>query len=75
MVKWAGLQAANANFAPGETGGHRPFLLAPYLAFIRAGIEKTPHLTLSRLRDLLAARGVHVGRDAVQRFLKAEGPS
>lgn len=75
VVKWAGRQAETGSLKPGKMGGHRPFLLAPHRAFILTCIEATPHLTLSRLRELLAERGVDVCRDTVWRFLKAEGLS
>ena len=44
------------------------------MALFLAHIEKVPHLTLHRLKDLLAAeRGVVVSHDTVWRFLRGEG--
>ena len=37
--------------------------------------EKVPHLTLHRLKDLLAKRGVWSSHDTVWRFLRREGQS
>ena len=36
---------------------------------------QVPHLTLHRLKDMLAARGVTVSHDTVWRFLRREGRS
>jgi transposase len=59
--------------APGKMGGHRKRLLEPYRAFIKERISQTPHLTLHRLKDELAARGVTVSHNAVWMFLRREG--
>jgi hypothetical protein len=40
-----------------------------------AQLEEVPHLTLRRLKDLLAARGIAVSHDTVWRFLRREGRS
>ena len=42
-------------------------------AFIRERISQTPHLTLHKLKDELAARGVNVSHNAVWLFLRREG--
>ena len=75
VVKWAALLQRQGDLRPGKVGGHRQALLAPHRDFILARIEDTSHLTLRRLVDLLAARGVIVSHDTVWRFLKAEGLS
>jgi len=75
VVKWAGLLKRQGDLKPGKVGGHRPTLLEPHRDFILARIQDTPHLTLHRLADLLAARGVQVSHDTVWRFLRAEGLS
>lgn len=54
-------------------GGHRKRLLEPHRAFITGLIRQTPHLTLHRLKDELAARGVVVSHNAVWLFLRREG--
>lgn len=54
-------------------GGHRNPVLAPHRAFIVERLEQTSHLTLHRLKDELAARGVSVSHNAVWLFLRREG--
>ena len=73
VVKWAALQKRTGALKPGKVGGHRRVILEPHRDFIRARITDTPHLTLMKLVDLLAAKGVSVSHDAVWRFLRAEG--
>lgn len=74
-IKWVRLYRQTGSIEPGKMGGHRPFLLAPHRDFILQQVQQTPHLTLSRLQDLLADRGVHISHDTVWRFLKREGLS
>ena len=74
-IKWVQLFRRTGSVAPGKMGGHRPVLLEPYRAFIVEQLERTPHLTLSRLQDLLADQGVKVSHDTVWRFLRREGLS
>jgi len=54
-------------------GGHRKWILEPHRAFIVERINQTPQLTLHRLKDELAARGIVVSHDAIWRFLRREG--
>jgi transposase len=75
VVKWADLQDRTGSLEPGKVGGHRPFLLKAHRDWIVARLEEASHLTLHRLVDELATRGVHVCHDTVWRFLKAEGLS
>lgn len=75
VVKWAALLRRQGDLRPGKTGGHRKRLLEPHRAFLLARIEDTPHLTLDKLADLLARRGVKVSPVTVWSFLKAEGLS
>ena len=74
-IKWVRLFHRTGSVAPGKMGGHRPILLEPYRDFILEQLEHRPHLTLSRLQDLLAERGVKVSHDTVWRFLRREGLS
>ena len=74
-VKWSQLYRATGSVAPGKMGGHRKRLLDPHRAFIIERIGQTPHLTLHRLKDELAARGVQVSHDTVWKFLRGEGLS
>ena len=75
VVKWRQRYRETGSVAPGKMGGHRRWVLAPHRDFIVAAIERTPHLTLHGLKDLLAARGVTVSHQAVWRFLRREGLS
>ncbi len=75
VVKWSQRYRATGNVSPGKMGGHRPVILEPHRAFITDRMKHTPHLTVSRLREELAARGVRVCRDTVWRFLRREGLS
>ena len=72
-VKWSQRHRATGSVAPGKMGGHRKPVLEPHGAFIRERISQTPHLTLHKLKDELAARGVHVSHNAVWMFLRREG--
>ncbi|ESZ05881.1 hypothetical protein X737_35320 [Mesorhizobium sp. L48C026A00] len=54
-------------------GGHRRRVLEPHRAFIVDWINPTSDLTLHRLKDELAARGVMVSHNAVWQFLRREG--
>jgi putative transposase len=75
VVKWAGLEARTGSLEPGKCGGHRPVLLSAHRDWIIARLRETSHLTLHRLADELAVRGVRVSHDTVWRFLRAEGLS
>ncbi len=59
--------------APAQMGGYRKPILDPHRAFIVEQIEQTPHLTLHRLKEELAGRGVNVSHNAVWLFLRREG--
>ena len=59
--------------APDKIGGHRSWRLEPHRERVRALIGETPHLTIDRLQDLLAAQGIAVCRDTIWRFLRREG--
>ena len=61
--------------APAKFGGHRRCSLDAHRAFILAQIEAVPHLTLHRLKDILAERGIPVSHDTVWRFLRRQGQS
>ncbi len=73
VVKWSQRYRATGSVAPGKMGGHRKRVLEPHRAFITERIRQTPHLTLHRLKDELAARGVVVSHNAVWLFLRREG--
>ena len=75
VVKWSQRYRATGSVAPGQIGGHRRRVLEPHRAFIVERINQTSNLTLYRLKDELAARGVAVSHNAVWMFLKREGLS
>jgi transposase len=73
VVKWSQRYRATGSAAPGKMGGHGKRMLEPHRAFIKEQISRTPHLTLHKLKDELAARGVRVSHNAVWMFLRREG--
>src|ERR1700678_1764023 len=73
VVKWSQRFRATGSVAPGKMGGHRKPVLESHRAFITERISQTPHLTLHRLKDELAARGINVSHNAVWMFLRREG--
>ena len=75
VVKWHQRYRKTGGVAPGKIGGHRPVVLAPHRALIVEEIERTPHLTVRGLTAILKARGILVSRQAVWRFLRAQGLS
>jgi transposase len=75
VVKWSKRMRETGSPAPAKFGGHRTCSLAPHRAFVLEQIEEIPHLTLHRLKDLLAERGIAVSHDTVWRFLRREGQS
>ena len=58
---------------PGRMDGHRRRVLEPHRAFIVDRLRREPHLTLHRLKDELAARGISVSHNTVWMFLRREG--
>jgi len=74
-VKWSLRYRRTGSVAPGKMGGHRRRILQPHRPFIKEQIEQTPHLTLHRLKEMLAARGVTVSHNTVWLFLRREGLS
>jgi putative transposase len=75
VVKWSQRYRATGSVAPGKMGGHRKRVLEPHRTFIKQRIAQTPHLTLHRLKEELAARGINVSHNAVWLFLRREGLS
>ncbi|WP_263490448.1 IS630 family transposase [Mesorhizobium sp. CA15] len=74
-VKLLQRHQATGSVAPGKMGGHRRRVLEPHRAFIVERINQTSDLSLHRLKDELAARGVKVSHNAVWQFLRREGLS
>lgn len=75
VVKWSKRLRVTGSIAPAKFGGYRKCSLDAHRAFILQQIDAVPHLTLHRLKDLLAARGVIISHDTVWRFLRREGQS
>jgi transposase len=73
VVKWSQRYRSTGSVAPGKMGGHRKRVLEPYRAFILEQIAQMPHLTLHRLKDELAARGIKVSHNTVWLFVRREG--
>ena len=74
-VKWTQRYRATGSAVPGKMGGYRRPILESHRSFILERINAEPHLTLHRLKDELAARGVKVSHNAVWLFLRREGLS
>ena len=73
VVKWSQRYRSTGSVAPGKMGGHRRRILAPHRAYIAQRVNETPHLTLHRLQDELAARGVVASHNAIWHYLRREG--
>ena len=73
VVKWSQRYRRTGSFSPDKMGGHRRRKLEPHRAFIVERVSQEPHLTLHRLKDELAARGVRVSHNTVWLFLRREG--
>jgi transposase len=73
VVKWSQRYRATGSVAPGKVGGHCKPVLEPHRAFIVERLSQTPHLTLHKLKDELAARGIVVSHHTVWMFLRREG--
>ncbi len=75
VIKWHQRYRSTGTVAPDRMGGHRKIILEPHRDFIIDKINRTPHLTVRGLRDILAERGIAVSRHAVWTFLHREGLS
>jgi transposase len=73
VVKWSQRYRRTGSVSPGKIGGHRRPVLEPYRDFIVQRIAQEPHVTLHRLKDELAARGIRVSHNTVWMFLRREG--
>ena len=71
--KWVARWRATGSVAPDRMGGSRRRRLETHWDLVLRLVGETPHLTIDRLRDLLAADGVAVCRDTIWRFLRREG--
>ena len=75
VPKWVARYRSTGSVAPGKIGGYRPWLLEPHRELVHRLVAETPHLSIDRLRDLLAAAGIAVSRDTIWRFLRRKGLS
>jgi transposase len=75
VVKWSQRYRRTGSVAPAKMGGYRRRVLAPHREFIVERLSQEPHLTLHRLKDDLAARGITVSHNTVWLFLRREGLS
>ena len=73
VVKWSQRHRRTGSVAPDKVGGHRRRVLEPHRAFIVERLGQEPHITLHRLRDELAARGIVVSPNTIWMFLRREG--
>ena len=73
VVKWSQRKRATGSVTPGKIGGHRRPVLGPHRAFIVERLSQEPHVTLHRLKDELAERGIRVSHNTVWTFLRREG--
>jgi transposase len=73
VVKWSKRLRETGSAAPAKFGGYRTCILEPHRAFVLAQLEEVPHLSLHKLKDMLAARGIAVSHDTVWRFLRRQG--
>ena len=73
VVKWSQRYRTTGSVLPGQMGGHRRRVLEPHRDFITQRITQEPHLTLHRLKDELAARGLRVSHNTIWLFLRREG--
>ena len=58
---------------PGQDGWAPQPVLGPHRAFVKERIPQTPHLTLRKLKEELAARGINVSYNEFWTFLRREG--
>lgn len=73
VVKWSQRYRRTGSVAPGKVGGHRRRVLVSHYDFIVERLRQEPHLTLHRLKDELAQRGIAVSHNTVWMFLRREG--
>jgi len=73
VVKWSQRYRRTGSVSPDKMGGRRARVLEPHRDFIAERIAQEPHLTLHRLKDELATRGIRVSHNTVWMFLRREG--
>lgn len=73
VVKWSQRYRTTGSVAPGKVGGHRKPVLEPHRTFIRERIDRTPHLTLDKLKDELRYGGCSSRTLRCERSCAAKG--
>ena len=61
------------SYAPGQVGGQKKRKLAGHEAWLHAVMTTEPDITLSELRDRLAAKGIAISRQSINDTLHALG--
>ena len=74
VPKWVARWRATGSVVPDKIGGHRSWRLEPHRERVRALVGETPHLTIDRLQDLLAAQGIPSGKTQFSRWSSAMPP-
>lgn len=71
-VKWSQRYRATGSIAPGKMGGHKRLKLEGERSWILARLAQEPDLTVRRIADELAERGIIVGHVAVWNLIRRE---
>lgn len=75
VVKWSQRYRATGSVRPGKVGGHRKPVLTAHREYILERIDSASHMTLKRMQNELAERGLKVSHNAIWLFLRREGLS
>ena len=72
VVKWSQRHRETGSVAPGKVGGHKRLKLEAERDWMLARLAEQPDLTVRKLADELAERGIVVGHVAVWNLLRRE---
>ncbi len=61
------------SYGPGQVGGQKQRKLAGHEDWLREAMASEPDITLSELRDRLAAKGIAISRQSINDTLRALG--
>ena len=67
VMKWSKRVCETGSTAPANFGEYRTCTLEPHRDFVLTRLEEVPHVTLHRLKDMLAAHGIALSHDTVWR--------
>jgi transposase len=70
VIKLMGRYRESGDFRPHKFGGYKRPVLIEHEQTVRSLVSARPDLTISDLRNELAALGINVGRSSVGRFLQ-----